>query len=99
MGHILDTGIRCSRAIRVGISIAPNEGRSAKLRPCCQSLGNIGTSSGSTSLIIMTGGGGTIRRFYLEQYSMQLKLLPIVSQPSKCLKFFTFREGCVVMSN
>ena len=25
--------------------------------------------------------------------------IPIVSQPSKCLKFMTFREGCFVISN
>ena len=85
MGHILDTGIRCSRAIKSGNMYLqlPNEGKSAKLRPCCQNL--------EKHLYFLEkhffdhNDGGTIQRF-LPGAVQQLKLLPIVSQPSKCLK-------------
>ena len=36
--------------------------------------------------------------FFLERHSLKIsKLLTIVSQPSKCLKFTTFREVCFVI--
>ena len=72
MGHILDTGIRCFRAIRVGISTAANKGKFAKLRPCCQSLEKHPYFVGEHFLIIMVGV--QYKGFYLEQ----LKLLPRV---------------------
>ena len=65
MGHILDTGMRCVRAIRVGIrSTAPNKDELAKLRPCCQSLEKHLHFPGEHFLIIMLGV--QYKGFYLE---------------------------------
>ena len=67
MGHILDTGIRCFRAIIVGIVQLPDKGKFAKLRTCCQSLEKHLYFPREYFLIIMMGV--QYKGFYLEQYS------------------------------
>ena len=70
MGHILDKGIRCFKAIRVQL---PNKGKFAKLRPCCQSLEKHLHFPREHFLIIMTG---VQCEGFLPGAVQQLKLLP-----------------------
>ena len=41
--------------------------------------------------------GGTAGKFRVNGQQKEIQI--IVSQPCKCLKFMTFREGCLVMRN